>query len=401
MRWRGWLVVVLLTATGAAEAQQGPSVVRQIRENQQRLDSIRREREGLEGELQQLRSRMSTLSSELDNIERQKTITARIVNELDRQTLGMRSQVDTVTLQLLVATDALAESQAVLRGRLVGIYKRGPLYAFQVLLAAESFGDLLSRYKYLYLVSRQDRALVQEVVDLRDRIGSNRRQLVSIERTIESQRDQRSRELRRYESLERSSSRALQQAQATQRQTSSRIANLSAAEEELVGLLAALERARRAALARGDLRVPEASITGADLGQLDWPVDGGRVVYSFGSARGPDGTEIIYQGIGIGVPVGTAVTAVADGLVEIASPLNTYGPSVLLNHGGGVYTLYSYLSTIAVTPGQLVSVGQTLGQSGGESSDHGPHIEFQLRQASGESNNPIALDPENWLRRRR
>ena len=53
MRWRGWLVVGLLTAAGAAEAQQGPSVVRQIRENQQRLDSIRREREGLEGELQQ------------------------------------------------------------------------------------------------------------------------------------------------------------------------------------------------------------------------------------------------------------------------------------------------------------------------------------------------------------
>ena len=124
------------------------------------------------------------------------------------------------------------------------------------------------------------------------------------------------------------------------------------------------------------------------------------MLYRFGPARGPDGTEILYQGLGIGVPQGTSVSAVAEGLVEIASTLNTYGPSVLINHGGGVYTLYSYLSTIAVTPGQFVTAGQVLGQSGGQSSDHGPHIEFQIRQASGESNNPIALDPENWLRRR-
>ena len=392
------VLALLLPGIGAA---QGPSVVRQITENQQRLDSIRDERRRLEEDLRGIRSRMSTLTSELSNIERQKSVTTRIVNELDRQTLSMRNQLDTVTLQLLVAEDALAEKNAVLRGRLVEIYKRGPLYAFQVLLTAESFGDLLSRYKYLYLVSRQDRALVQEVVELRDRVGDNRSQLVRIERTITNQRDERTQELRRYETLERSGARALQQAQATQRRTATRIQTLSQAEQELVDLLAELERARRAAVARGDLRVAEASITRADLGSLQWPVEGGRVVYRFGPARGPDGTEILYQGIGIGVPVGTPVTVVADGLVEIARPLNTYGPTVFVNHGGGVYTVYSFLGSIRVVQGQYLSAGSVLGTSGGQTSDHGPHIEFQIRQASGESNNPIALDPENWLRRRR
>ena len=61
-----------------------------------------------------------------------------------------------------------------LERRLVDIYKRGALYTFQALLAAESFGDLLSRYKYLYLTSRQDRALVADVEKLRNRVVEQR-----------------------------------------------------------------------------------------------------------------------------------------------------------------------------------------------------------------------------------
>ena len=70
----------------------------------------------------------------------------------------------------MLAQDALDEKHAVLERRLVDIYKRGALYGYQVLLAAESFGDLLSRYKYLYLVSRQDRTLTDEMNRLRNRI---------------------------------------------------------------------------------------------------------------------------------------------------------------------------------------------------------------------------------------
>jgi len=68
-----------------------------------------------------------------------------------------------VTTDLVVAEDALAEKRAILHHRLAEIHKRGPLFAVQVLLAAESFGDLISRYKYLYLISRQDRQLVFDV----------------------------------------------------------------------------------------------------------------------------------------------------------------------------------------------------------------------------------------------
>jgi murein DD-endopeptidase MepM/ murein hydrolase activator NlpD len=105
---------------------------------------------------------------------------------------------------------------------------------------------------------------------------------------------------------------------------------------------------------------------------------------------------VIQNGIGIAVPVGSPVRAVATGTVEYASAMGTYGPSVMLDHGGGYYTLYLYLSAFEVQTGQLVQTGQIIGRSGGAYSNEGPHIEFQIRGEDG-----IALDPRQWLRRRR
>src|SRR5690349_22960927 len=119
----------------------------------------------------------------------------RIVNELDRQINSLSDQIDHTTVDLLLAQDALSEKRAVLERRLVDIYKRGPLYTYQVLLAAESFGDLLSRYKYLYLVTRQDRLLADEMDRLRARIARERRGLVDARDALEHRRTERAEEL--------------------------------------------------------------------------------------------------------------------------------------------------------------------------------------------------------------
>src|ERR1041384_7663225 len=157
---------------------QRPTIEQQMRNNQQRLDSIRRERNQTQVDLERLRAQVHSLADELANLEHQRETTNRIVNELDRQVLQLSGGIDHITVDLVMAQDALDEKRAVLERRLVDIYKRGPLYAYQVLFAAESFGDLLSRYKYLYLVTRQDRQMADEMDRLRARIARERRGLV-------------------------------------------------------------------------------------------------------------------------------------------------------------------------------------------------------------------------------
>jgi len=375
-------------------ASQRPQAFdQQLRDNQQRLEGIRRERSEVEQELERLRTQVHSLSDELTNIERQKESTNRIVNELDRQISSLSDQIDRTTVDLLLAQDALEEKRAVLERRIVDIYKRGPLYSYQVLLAAETFGDLLSRYKYLFLVSQQDRLLKNDMSKLQRRIGGERTTLVDARDALARRKTERTQELDRYLAIERERQASLRATRPSARQALERLSELERDEKSLNDRVAALERARLEAEARG--AAAAAAITTADIGQLDWPVDG-RLLYRFGTGTGPNKTRIPWHGIGIAAPTGTPVRAVAAGTVSLAGPLGTYLTSVLIDHGGGYYSFYGYLSDATVTKGERVIRGQTLGHVGGGSSDQGPHLHFEIRGRGG-----IALDPVNWLKSHR
>ena len=392
--WGVGLAFGLLALGPVSLPAQRPTYQQQMQDNQRRLEGIRRERSEVEQELARLRTAAHSLSDELTNIDRQKQSTNRIVNELDRQIAGLGGQIDQITVDLLLAQDALLEKRAVLERRIVDIHKRGPLYGWQVLLAAESFGDLLSRYKYLYLVSRQDRLLTNDMHKLRDRVARQRQLLVDARETLARRRRERTDELDRYQALERERQTNLRETRRNTQQAERRLSQLDRDERGLNDRIEALERARREAEARGATAGPGA-ITTADLGGLDWPVDGGGlVIYPFGTTTGPNNTRIPRHGIGIKAPVGSAVRVVAPGTVSLAGALGLYLTSVLVDHGGGYYTFYAYLNDATVRQGDRVVRGQVIGHVGGESSDEGPHLHFEIRGQGG-----IALDPANWLRR--
>jgi murein DD-endopeptidase MepM/ murein hydrolase activator NlpD len=92
---------------------------------------------------------------------------------------------------------------------------------------------------------------------------------------------------------------------------------------------------------------------------------------------------------------GTPVRAVEAGKIRLVGQFGTYGLTIVLEHGNGYYSVYSHLQSSAVKLGAEVTRGSVIGQVGGESSDYGAHLHFEIR---GE--NQQALDPTTWLRRR-
>lgn len=387
------LQVMLLLSVNPAHAQGSPD----LEESKRRLEEIRAERDRLEQQQRRLQGQVHDVNDELSNLERQRESTHRIVNEIERQIGGLASQLDRSSAELILAQDNLAERRAVLERRLVDIYKRGPLHTFQVLLAAEGFGDLLSRYKYLYLTSQQDRSLVTDVEKLRNRVVTQRNNILNVRGELDRRRDEREAEFGKYSALALEQSRKLQNLQRSARSTERRLTELQKDEARLNGLLASLERARRDELARGALRgavTTPGTITTADLGRLDWPVEGG-IVYKFGRDTLPSGGIIRWNGVGIAATVGTPVKVVESGTVRLVGQFGTYGLTVVVEHGNGYYSVYSHLESAAAKLGASVSKGSVIGTVGGRNSDYGPHLHFEIR---GE--NQIALDPTTWLRRR-
>ncbi len=368
---------------------------REMERSRRRLEEIRRERDRLQQQQERLQGQVHDVNDELHNLERQRESTQKIVDEIERQIGGLSGQLDRTSAELILAEDNLAERRAVLERRLVDIYKRGALYTFQALLAAESFGDLLSRYKYLYLTSRQDRALVGDVEKLRNRVVEQRDDLLDVRKQLDRTRAEREAEYTKFNELVQARARRLAQLRRTARTTERRLDELQKDEARLNDLLASLERARRdEARAPGGAAPVPGSITTADLGRLDWPVEG-AIVYRFGRDTLPSGGIIRWNGIGIAANSGTPVKAVESGKVRLVGQFGTYGLTVVLEHGNGYYSIYSHLNSATVKLGAAVTKGETIGAVGGQNSDYGPHLHFEIR---GE--NQIALDPTDWLRRR-
>lgn len=386
-------LVLLLASVTSAPAQGTPD----LEDSRRRLEEIRAERDRLEQQQRRLQGQVHDVNDELSNLERQRESTQRIVGEIERQIGGLASQLDRSSAELILAQDNLAERRAVLQRRLVDIYKRGPLHTFQVLLAAEGFGDLLSRYKYLYLTSEQDRALVTDVEKLRNRVVQQRNNILNVRGELDRRRDEREAEFSKYTELAGERAKKLESLQRSARSTERRLSELQKDESRLNGVLAAMERARRDELARGALRgavSSPGSITTADLGKLDWPVDG-TIVYRFGRDTLPSGGIIRWNGVGIAAEVGTPVKAVEAGTVRLVGQFGTYGLTIVVEHGNGYYSVYSHLESAGVKLGASVGRGGVIGTVGGQNSDYGPHLHFEIR---GE--NQIALDPATWLRKR-
>lgn len=99
----------------------------------------------------------------------------------------------------------------------------------------------------------------------------------------------------------------------------------------------------------------------------------------------------MHSGIDFGGGYGAAVHAAGGGTVISAGSKGSYGSTVVIDHGGGLSTVYGHLSRISVSDGQTVSSGQRVGSIGSSGLSTGPHLHFEVRI------NGRAVDPMRFL----
>ncbi len=146
---------------------------------------------------------------------------------------------------------------------------------------------------------------------------------------------------------------------------------LAAEEEALVGLIRSLE-------------IEAARAAGTAPSSLIWPASG-WVSSEFGIRWGRN-----HNGIDIAAPTGTQVRSAARGTVRHAGPMGSFGNLVIIDHGGGVATLYAHLHSVGVREGQRVDVNEPIATVGSTGRSTGPHLHFEVRR-SGKAVNPRTL----------
>ena len=391
---RRWALVLCcaLSLPSLAGAQQTETAEARLKAQREELLRIRDERDELEKKMSGLQNTAHELRDEVNILDKQHDATARMVKSLDQQLVAITDEVQNTTSDLDKSEREAVMKRAVLQRRVVEIYKRGPLYSAEVLFSAQTVGQLVARYKYLHLLALRDKGLAQRLDQLHDKIEAQHGQLVRLQSSVIENRAEKAQEAARLVELEKRQSQSLAHVQQDAKRTKARLAELEKSETRINNVIASFEAERRRASGRGGtVTLAPSSIRTTDIGRLDWPVSG-SFLYRFGRYVNPNNTTTRWNGIGISAPVGTLVKSVSAGTVAYAGAMGTYGNTVILEHGGGDYSVYGSLDRIDVRKGVRVIKGQSLGTVGISDPALGSHLHFEIRRGGP------AVDPAEWLR---
>ena len=370
--------LLLLLAVAAA------AVVRPSTAQESRLGRIQAEIQRLQVELDQLRLREEGVLGRLERVGTELRLRRAESNAVALELEQVGRAVD----RLQQTLDRLARSQEERRRylafRLREVYRAGPDRAVRRLIGGDEVDGFWSGLRYAAFLSERDARVLRSFRADAKRLLDEQAALAATREELDSTRRSLSRAQRRLEDSRRQQGELLEAIRRDRATRRSALDELQQAAEEMTRLV--------------DRLTPKAGGPTLDVhkfkGLLDWPAEG-AVSAGFGTVVHPRfRTEVPHPGLDIDAAEGSDIKSVFDGSVAFSSWMRGYGLTAIVDHGGGLMSVYAHASVLIVEPGQKVSGGQLLGKVGDSGSLRGPFLYFELRVDGRPT------DPQEWLRAR-
>jgi murein DD-endopeptidase MepM/ murein hydrolase activator NlpD len=356
-------VLVALSWAGAESGSKSKQQLeRELALHKQKLAKIRSGLRTSRAGARKAKLDMAEVDRRLNTIQREMDRTAerleRSVAELD----------DAIVAQSRAALEvALRRDQ--LCARLRTIYKQGESRFISVLAGTESVGDLASRSYILRRIAKKDREIADSFLRAQQQLAERRAAQARLVARIRAAMLAQTRE-----------ENALQQALEDKAEAYREAMKQVAYHETLYAAENAATEQIQAELARYHATTGTANPVTPWTGVYRKPVEG-PITSGYGMRMHPIlGERRMHTGIDIGAPYGTPIKAAAAGRVIRADYYSGYGNCVILDHGGGMTTLYAHCSAILVSVGQDVEQGHVIARVGATGLATGPHLHFEIRQ---------------------
>ncbi len=289
-----------------------------------------------------------------------------------------------------------------IRLRLASLYKAGEIGGIRVFFSSESFPQTMENMRYMKAVLENDKGLFDEYNARVERLkilkGSLEGDVVRKERirqSIEAKKQE-------IEADRREKAAYLQKLREDKKTYIASLKGLEANARRLQAMVERLEaRSRRGYTGKKENRqyltgpsLPPAADKGfgAQKGRLAIPARG-EIIDRFGRHKHPEfNSYTVSNGISIAAPAGADVHAVFDGQVIFADYFKGYGNMVIIDHGGGFFSLYAHMSRILKKVGAAVGRNEVVASVGDVDSSRGPMLYFEIRYQG----KPV--DPSPWFR---
>lgn len=336
------------------------------------LSDIKKIVASLESTKNDLDSYVKSLDANLAKIEEKITELKELISKKEKEIEE--------TMEALEEAQKVAEEQyEAMKSRIKFMYERGDTFYLELMLSAESFGDMLNKSDYVMKLSAYDRKMLDEyektaqaIATFKVELEAEQEVLAEAKEAIEQEQaavstliNNKEKEIKVYEA-------DISNKEQLVKEYETEIASQNA---EIAALEAAVAEERKRLAAANE------KLKSYDGGQFKWPAPSfTRISDDYGNRMHPTlGINKFHNGIDLAAPNGSPILAAYDGDVVAATYSSTMGNYIMIDHGDSLYTIYMHASALYVSKGDTVSRGDKIAAVGSTGRSTGPHLHFSVR----------------------
>lgn len=365
------LAGALITGTGIqVQADDLQDAQNQASQQQSQLDAAQAEKDQLAKQLEEI---VSNMEKTQDEIEKKQEEISEKSDELDAARIDENNQYESMKL------------------RIQYMYENGNSQFIETLFESQSIAEFLSNAEYITQISQYDRNMLTEFQKVVEKVEKQAKELEEENAELEKMQNDLQSQQANLESLISSKSEQIASLQSELSATNAKISQLQAAAAEQARLQAERNKANSNTVVSVN-PAPNYTPPAGSSGRLQNPCPSAYISSEFGGRQSPGGIgSTNHKGRDYAASTGSPIYAAASGTVTTVSYSSARGYYLIINHGGGLSTLYQHCNSILVSAGQSVSAGQNIATVGSTGNSTGPHLHFEVWE------NGTPVDPRYYL----
>ena len=393
MKIFNYIILVSFCILNAQSSQRDYN--EELRYQNDAINKMKKEIEELSSKLRKANINETTTSKRITNLDEEIALVNKLIQSLKKEETLNRNKVNVLKDRIKTKEDELELLRKRYEQRIINTYQKGRVSDLEKVLSSTSWRQAVYRTQYLKIISTIEQKMTKDIENILLAINKDKlklesllRQSISLKRDKQKQmtslrkmRIKREKELNRIRQDKSALANYMQEKSAGVKQLESII-------KKVLEDKARFEREERIRQQQQALKTKEFNLL---KGQLPWPTEG-RVISKFGkqwNSRLKTTTD--NPGIDIKGQPGSPIRSTMSGVVTTITYIRGYGTTVIIDHGGGFYTVYSHVTNIQTQVDSEVRSGDVIAYMGDSGSVNGSKLHFEV-WGKGQK-----LDPEKWL----